>query len=52
MKSINWAVLLGLAVNIVVQFFPDFPAEAATLTVANGIILIGYIIHKIKDRDA
>jgi len=48
MKTINWVVLLGLAINIASQFMPDFPAEAATLAITNGVILIAYIIHKVK----
>jgi hypothetical protein len=49
-KTINWAVILGLVVNVIANFLPDFPAEAATLAITNGIILVAYIIHKAKDR--
>jgi hypothetical protein len=48
MKAINWLVLLGFAVNILQQFLPDFPAEAMTLVVTNAVILVAYIIHKVK----
>lgn len=49
MKTINWIAMLGLAMPIILVFLPDFPAEAATAAITNGVILIAYIIHKIKD---
>ena len=48
MKAINWTVMLGLVINVIAQLMPDFPAEAATLVVVNGVILIAYIYHKVK----
>ena len=49
MKTINWAVIVGLVMNLVVKFLPDFPAEQATLVITNVIILVAYIVHKLQD---